>query len=116
MRVATLTLALLGLLFVGATYAADQQRAAIVPAGPHVAIVTDGAVVTPARRYVYESAPGWYRYYYSYPPYSTYRPRYYWYALPRVDEDGVVPYSGYYVPNGFNFQFNGPRRSFGFGF
>jgi hypothetical protein len=113
MRPATLILAMLGLLSVGATLAVGQERLANVPAAPNVTAAADEAVVMPVRWYVYRPAPGWYSDH-SYAPYYTYRPRYYWYGPPRYYY--ADPYSGYYYPNGFGFEYNGSRRSFSFGF
>jgi hypothetical protein len=114
MRLATLTLAMLGLLSVGTTFAVAQERFANVPAAPRVAAIADQAVVTPVRWYAYRPVPGWdgvYRY-----PYYTYRPRYNWYVPPRYYGYYVDPDSDYYYPNGFEFDYRGPRRSFSFGF
>jgi hypothetical protein len=60
MRLATLTLAMLGLLFVGTTFAVAQERAVNVPAAPYLTVATDEAVVAPVRWYVSTPGPGWY--------------------------------------------------------
>jgi len=114
MRLATLTLAMLGLLFVGTTFAVAQERRVNVPAAPSPTTLADQAVVTPVGWYV--SRPGPERYgYRRYPPY-TYRPRSHWYGPPRYHGYYADPYPGYYYPNGFGFEYHGPRRSFSFGF
>jgi hypothetical protein len=116
MRMATLTLAALGILFVGTTFAANRERVVTVPAAPQVTVAANVDVAVPVRRYVYSYRPQWYGYY-TYSPDVVVRPRDYLYVPPRYDgDDTVVPYRGYYAPNGFNFEFNGPRRSFGFSF
>jgi hypothetical protein len=115
MRLATLTLAMLGLLSVGTTFAFAQEQPANVATAPNLTTVADEAVVTFVHRPVYRAAPGWYGYYRN-PPYYTYRPRVYWYGPPRYYGYDVEPYSGYYYPNGFGFEYHGPRRSFSFGF
>ena len=114
MRLTTLTLAMLGLLLVGTTFAVAQERSANVPAAPYVVAAADEGVVTPVRWHAYRPVPGWYGYY-SYPPYYTYRPRY-WYGPPRYYEYYADPSPGYYYPNGFGFEYHGPRRSFSFDF
>ena len=115
MRLATLTLAMLGLLFVGTAFAVAQEQSANVPAAPYLTAAANDAAVTFVHRPVYRSVPGWYGYY-RYPPYYTYRPRSYWYGPPRYYDYYVNPYPGYYYPNGFGFEYYGPRRSFSFGF
>ena len=97
MRLATLTLAMLGLLCVGTTFAEAQE------------------VVTPVVPYAYTPSPGGYAYY-GYPPSYTYGQRSYWYGRPRYYDYYATPYPGYYYPNGFGFEYRGPRRSFSFGF
>jgi hypothetical protein len=116
MRFMTLaTLAMLGLLSVGATFAAAQVRPVNAPAAPAVTTVADEAVITFVRRPVYRSAPGWYTYD-RYPPYSVYGPRY-WYAPPRYRAYYDYPYRDYYYyPDGVGFEYYGPRASFRFGF
>jgi hypothetical protein len=115
MRFATSTVAILGLLCLGTTFAAAQERTANVPATPVVTTVADEVLVTPVRRYVYQPVPGWHNYY-SPQPYYTYRPRYYWYGPPRYYNYYADPDWRYYYPSGFDFEFHGPRRSFSFGF
>jgi hypothetical protein len=119
MRLATLTLALAGLLSVGSTFAVAGEQPTNVPTASLLTTATDQAVVTPVSRYVYRPAPAWRGYYYG-RPYTTYRPRYYWYA-PQYYDDRVYPVypyrTYYYDPNGFRFEYYGPRgRSFEFEF
>ncbi len=117
MRVAALALAMLGLLSIGTARAMADDWSAGPPA-VGVTVPADYATVTPVRWYGY--APGWRAY--PYRPYYAYGPRAYWYG-PRWNYGyypGVYaspyPYGAYYYPNGFSFQYNGPRRSFSFGF
>ena len=117
MRMATLALAILGLLFFGTAFVAAREQSTNVPAAAYATAAANNAVVTPVRWYVYRPVPGWHSYY-RYAPYYTYRPRSYWYGPPRFyDYRYAVPYRGYsYDPNGFSFEYYGPRRSFSFGF
>jgi hypothetical protein len=116
MRMATLALAILGLLFVGTSVIAAQAQIPRAPAAANVTLAANDVVVTPVRWYAYRPAPRW-NGYYRYVPYQTYRPRSYWYA-PRYYDYGVaVPYrSYYYPPYGYGFEYYGPRRSFYFGY
>ena len=116
MRFATLALAMLGLLSVGAAWAQAHDWSA-GPAAPAVTTVADHAAVMPVR-YGY----GWRGY--GYAPY--WGPRAYWYGGPRWSY-GYYPgvyaypyaytyptypnYGAYYYPNGFSFGYYGPRRS-----
>ncbi len=118
MRLVTLTLAMLGLLTVGTARAVTPDQPA-GPAASGVTAVASEVTVTPVGWYGY--APGWRAY--GYRPY-VYAPRAYWYG-PGVyngNYPGVYaypyayPYPGYYYPNGFSFQYNGPRRSFSFAY
>jgi hypothetical protein len=114
MRLATFTMAVLGLLTVGAAMAVAHEG----PASSAIALAAaaDRPAVTPVRWYPYGPGPVWYGHHHYRPwPYYTYRPRYYWGGDPCYG-DYAVPYTGYYQPYGFGFQFNGPRRSFSFGF
>ena len=113
MRLATFTLACLGLLFVGTAFAAEGSPDQSVPAANYVTTMHQ-AVATPVLWYGYRPAPGWNRYY-RLPPYYAYHPRYYWYGTPRHFGYYAVPYRGY-APYGFGFEYNGPRRSFSFSF
>jgi hypothetical protein len=114
MRLATITLATLGLMVVGTTFALARERLANAPAAPYVTTVADQVVATPVRWYGYRPVPA-----YRYPGYYAYRPGYYWSGPPRYYDYYVAPYPGYpgyYYPNGFGFQFQGPRRAFSFAF
>lgn len=120
MRRATLTVAVLGLLFIGATLAVANGQPANAPATPHSAVAADNAAVTPVRQPISQPVARWYGNYYDYdyPRYYTYRPRYGYWHTPRGYYYSY-PYSGYYTypyPDTFGFEFHGPRRSFSFGF
>lgn len=118
MRSATITLAVLGLLFVGTTFVSAQQLPLPVPAAPYVTTAANVVVVTPTQQYGYQPAPEWYRDYYRYAPYDTYGPNVYRHGVPRYYEYHAQPYSGYYYyyPNGVGFEYPRPSRSFGYGF
>ncbi len=112
MRGASLTVALLGLLWAGSVPALAQERTANPVATPHVAAAVTPTTVTPVRWY-YGYGPGWYGWYrgprYYYPYYGYVGPHYYGYA----------PYAGYYgtyYSPYYGFSYWGPRRSFYFGY
>lgn len=117
MRHITITLATLGLLFLGATLAAAQEPFVNAATVSQSTVAVDQAVVTPVRWYGYVPYPGWRAYRY---PYYVYRPRYYGYGPPRYYDYYYDPYAdypnSYYYPGGFSFGYYGPRRSFNFGF
>jgi hypothetical protein len=112
MRLATLTLAMLGFLITSPALAVERPTT-IAPV-PQMTVTNSAANVTPARCYVYRPVPRWYGPY-RYRRYYTYRPRYDWYG-PRYYQYYADPYPGYYYPNGFGFAYYGPWTSFRFGF
>ncbi len=119
MRMATLALAVLGMLLIGTAAALAQEWSANPTDASYLTAATDQAVVTPVRRYIYGPAPAWGGYYYAYPRYYGYRPYAYGYApRPYYGYYYPSPYAayGYYQPYGFGFTYAGPRRSFSFGF
>jgi hypothetical protein len=111
MRLAALTLALVGLLCVGTTRAA-QDQVVNAPAASY-AVATNRAVITPVQYYAYR--PGVYGYsyytpYYGSTPYYTYRPYYYGYT-PYYYDYGYYPYSNYYYqPYNYGYRYYGARR------
>ncbi len=116
MRVATLALAMAGLLLVGPKFAVGEDRPDRMPMTTNAVASGSDVVITPVHRYVYRPAPGWYGYYRS-TPYTVYRGDYYRPRPPRYYNYDVYPNPGYYYyPNGFEFEYHGPRRSFSFGF
>jgi hypothetical protein len=118
MRPATLILAMLGLLTVGAVSTLAQEPPAIFPSAPGVAAATDDAAITVVRRPWDTRDPRWYRYERPYyPRYYADRPEYYWPAPVPYYGYYPAPYPGYYVyPRSFGFQYYGPRGGVGFGF
>ena len=119
MRLATLTLAMLGLLTMGAASALAQERPTNLSPAPGVTVATDNPAITVVRHPRYDRDLRW-RYYQHryYPRYDTYRRGYYWYDGPRPYGYYAAPYPGYYYynPRGFGFEYYGPRGGFSFGF
>ena len=114
MRRVALMLAVFGLLTAGAVSALAQEPIISSAPGAVVTGVTDQAVVTPVRRYVYYGDPGWSTYPYA-GGYYTYRPAYPWrsYYYP-----GYYPsyYPGYRYYAAPGFYYSGPRIRIGVGF
>lgn len=116
MRLTALGVVALGLLFMGPARSVAQEQLVNVPVAPSVLVAADQAAVEPVARYVYRPAYGYT--YYDYSPTYTYYPPYYGYpyGTPVYRYYGAPYGYGYYYPNGYGYEYVGPRRSVIVGF